>query len=94
MGDVSEESYTDAMDALRDAACDAFSGDDHHPGFFRIVNAADRLQAAAHAEGRHMERAAIVAWLRDRANAEPFPTELAHASDAIERGEHEKGERG
>ena len=42
------------------------------------------------AQGRKLEREAVVAWLRDRANTEPCPTELAHASDAIEAGEHIK----
>ena len=43
------------------------------------------------------ERAAVVAWLREQAEAAEWALTAAgyeHAADAIERGEHRRGEGG
>lgn len=60
---------------------------------FVSVERMQQQRAAGIAQGRKLEREAVVAWLRDRANTEPFPTELAHASDAIEAGERVRREK-
>jgi hypothetical protein len=52
--------------------------------------------AQAYDMGRDMERAAVVAWLRERAARRGFTVichdELAWCADTIERGEHRREE--
>ena len=60
----------------------------------RIID--NEALARAGDESRDAERAAVVAWLRDRAARRGFtvicPDELAWCADTIERGEHRKEE--
>lgn len=43
------------------------------------------------AEGRRLERAAIVSWLRDQASDRYLETDYHTIADKLENGEHEEG---
>ena len=63
----------------------------------RLDNAeAARIYDFARDKGKALERAAVVAWLRERQEAAEWALTAAgyeHAADAIERGEHRPEEK-
>ena len=88
---------TEITQADRDAAASGYfawcSGNPVIPDRMKVGDADDHSMVQAFARHRMEERAAIVAWLRDRKEMTAFYidyVETAQAADAIEAGEHLK----